>query len=80
MTGDAEARFRRLEEIFHRASKLAPDDVPAYLDDACGDDDELRREVAGLLGASVDAEARLDAVVEGGVAELDPAAPETAKP
>ncbi|MEM8993680.1 MAG: serine/threonine-protein kinase, partial [Acidobacteriota bacterium] len=79
MTGDAEARFRRLEEIFHRASELAADDVPAYLDEACGDDDALRREVAGMLGASVDAEARLDAVVEGGVAELRPAAEVSAK-
>ncbi len=44
-------RWRRLEEVFDRASRLTGDDRLAYLDRSCVGDPELRREVETLLGA-----------------------------
>ena len=37
--------------IFTEALKLAPQDRDAFLDDACGDDEELRRRLEELLRA-----------------------------
>src|SRR5271154_5085168 len=42
-------RWQQVEEIFHRAVNLAPQTRPAFLDDACGADRSLRREVESLL-------------------------------
>jgi len=44
-------RWRRLEEVFDRASRLEGVERRDYLDHACGRDDDLRREVETLLGA-----------------------------
>lgn len=40
----------RVRELFFGALDLEPEAIPAYLDEACGDDAALRAEVASLLG------------------------------
>ena len=42
-------RWQRVEEVFHQAAILPPDDRDAFLTQVCGGDDELRREVESLL-------------------------------
>src|SRR3984957_13013007 len=42
-------RLQRIEDIFHRALELAPQARSAFLDEACGADNSLRREVESLL-------------------------------
>ena len=42
-------RFGRIEEIFHRVRTLPPDEHQSALDEACGGDADLRREVEALL-------------------------------
>ncbi|HWQ33697.1 MAG TPA: protein kinase [Blastocatellia bacterium] len=43
-------RWKQIEEIFNSAIELSPDERPAFLAQACGDDAELRREVERLIG------------------------------
>ncbi|WP_321471972.1 serine/threonine-protein kinase [uncultured Paludibaculum sp.] len=45
-------RWNKLEEVFQTAADLPEEQRPGYLKDACGDDQELRREVEELLTAS----------------------------
>ncbi|MGE5176698.1 MAG: tetratricopeptide repeat protein [Hyphomicrobiales bacterium] len=45
----SDARWARLEEIFHRALEAPPEERPALLDDACAGDEALRRDVEALL-------------------------------
>jgi eukaryotic-like serine/threonine-protein kinase len=45
----SDQRWQRVEDVFHRAVDLAPDARAALLDDACGADLSLRREVESLL-------------------------------
>jgi serine/threonine-protein kinase len=42
-------RWQRVEAIFHRAVELRPEARSALLDEACGADESLRREVESLL-------------------------------
>jgi eukaryotic-like serine/threonine-protein kinase len=42
-------RWAAIERIFHEALEQAPEARAAFLDDSCGGDDELRREVEALL-------------------------------
>jgi serine/threonine protein kinase len=42
-------RLQRVEDIFHQAAELAPDARSAFLDETCGVDESLRREVESLL-------------------------------
>jgi hypothetical protein len=42
-------RWQLVEDIFHRAVDLAPQERPAFLEAACGVDQSLRREVESLL-------------------------------
>jgi tetratricopeptide (TPR) repeat protein len=44
-----EERWARIKEVFDSASELPTVSRPAYLDEACKDDDGLRREVERLL-------------------------------
>jgi len=46
MTSD---RWQRVQELFEEALSREPADTVTLLDDACGDDDELRKEVESLL-------------------------------
>jgi WD40 repeat protein/tRNA A-37 threonylcarbamoyl transferase component Bud32 len=45
----SDSRWQRIEEIFHQAAELAPEARPAFLDQACGGDEALRKEVESLL-------------------------------
>ena len=45
----SDARWQRIEEVFHRAADLAPAQRAEFLSSACIGDDELRREVESLL-------------------------------
>lgn len=42
-------RWRKVEELFHAAADLPASQQSAHLTEACGPDEELRREVASLL-------------------------------
>lgn len=42
-------RFVRIEELFNRAVEIGPEERDAFLDQECGDDTGLRREVEKLL-------------------------------
>jgi hypothetical protein len=42
-------RWRQIESIYHEALKRRPVERSAYLDEACGGDPDLRREVESLL-------------------------------
>ncbi len=53
-------RWERAKAIFHAASEVSPADRAAFLEAACGDDAELRAEVATLLDAQRDAGSFLD--------------------
>ena len=53
-------QFRVLNEIFHEAVDMSPDARAKYLDQVCGDDAELRREIEDLVRADEEAQDRLD--------------------
>ena len=42
-------QWRQIESLYHAARELAPGERARFLDDACGTDDALRREVESLL-------------------------------
>jgi hypothetical protein len=42
-------RWQQVDDIFHRAVELAPQARSAFLDETCGADRSLRREVESLL-------------------------------
>jgi serine/threonine protein kinase len=42
-------RWRRVEELYHSALKVEPEQLVAFLDSHCGEDQGLRREVELLL-------------------------------
>src|SRR5262245_33461325 len=44
-------RYRQVGQLFHTAFDLEPDEQMAFLEGACGSDQELRREVESLLAA-----------------------------
>ncbi|MGK7311858.1 MAG: tetratricopeptide repeat protein [Candidatus Longimicrobiales bacterium M2_2A_002] len=62
-------RWRRVEEIFSEAIALPESDREAYLERACGDDGELRREVDSLLRADA-AAGGFGAAVEAALGEV----------
>ena len=43
-------RWRRVEQLYHAALDLEPDRRPAFLEQQCAGDSDLRREVESLLG------------------------------
>jgi len=45
-------RLKTIEAMFHAASQRSPQERSAYLDEACANDPELRREVESLLNES----------------------------
>ncbi|MGK2934837.1 MAG: protein kinase domain-containing protein [Gemmatimonadaceae bacterium] len=54
----------RLLELFERGSKVPPAQRAAFLTDACGGDEALRRELASLLEASDSASGYFDALAQ----------------
>lgn len=60
------ARYRHIQELFHGASEVPKERRAAYLEQACGGDEELRREVTSML----DADTRGSSILDGNVAQL----------
>ncbi|MDQ3043407.1 MAG: hypothetical protein M3R11_13665, partial [Acidobacteriota bacterium] len=52
--------WRKVKAIFDSAVEVAPDNRSAFLNDACADDGELRREVETLLASSDEAESFME--------------------
>ena len=48
--------WRRIEELYHAATKMTADERAAFLQDACRDDEELLREVLSLLAHEASAD------------------------
>ncbi len=53
-------RWRKVEELYNAARDQGRENAAAFLDQACGDDDELKREVAALLSHETAVEGVLD--------------------
>ena len=49
-------RWRQVDQLFQAALERAPEERPAFINEACGGDDSLRREVEVLLAADGEAE------------------------
>src|SRR5215469_1764009 len=60
-------RWRRIEELFHAALEREPCDSDAFLAEACGNDQELKREVQVLLDRDRESKS---AILDHGGAEL----------
>jgi eukaryotic-like serine/threonine-protein kinase len=71
-----EARWARVDAIFHEAAALPIDERAAFVEAACADDDEVRREVASLLKYEAVAETFLGvAALPHGLEPGDPPSP-----
>jgi hypothetical protein len=46
-------RWEQIERLYHAALECQPEAREAFLDEACAGDEDLRREVAGLLACDV---------------------------
>ena len=46
-------RWEQSEQLYHAALEREPDAREAFLDEACVGDEDLRRELAGLLACDV---------------------------
>ena len=53
-------QLERLKEIFHSARELEPGQRTAFLEESCGNDLELRREIDALLKSAGDADGFID--------------------
>jgi serine/threonine protein kinase len=60
-------RWAQIEKLFHGAAECTPENRTALLNEACGDDLELRREVEGLLSCDGSAGSSVQATVRGGL-------------
>ncbi|MFI5095006.1 MAG: protein kinase [Candidatus Acidiferrales bacterium] len=60
-------RWAQIEELFHRAAERAPEQRNALLNEACGNDPELRREVEALLSVDAGAGESVQDAVRGGL-------------
>ncbi len=64
----SDSRWQRIEEIFHQAAELAPKARPDFLDQVCGGDEALRKEIESLLAHDAEEGGTLaKAVAEAGV-------------
>src|SRR5262245_31032941 len=71
MTSDMNPdRWRQIGRLYHTALELEPATRAAFLDETCGDDYELRREVESLLHAHEQADGFIAGKVAGVVAEM----------
>jgi eukaryotic-like serine/threonine-protein kinase len=64
------ARFRRIEELYHSALEREPEQRDSFLQQACGNDAELRRNVKALLAKDVSTGALVDRSAWAGAGEL----------
>src|SRR5687768_10063358 len=53
-------RWQEVKEILYPALEMAAADRASFLDEKCGDDDELRREIDSLIAAHSDAAERFE--------------------
>jgi hypothetical protein len=53
----ADDRWQRVKDLLHQAMQLEGDRRGVFLDEECGSDEPLRREVESLLAAAADAQA-----------------------
>jgi serine/threonine-protein kinase len=61
-------RLKRIEELFQEALDLAPGQRSAFLEESCGEDAELRREVEAFVAAHAEAGDLMDRpIVEHGI-------------
>lgn len=58
-------RWKRIEEVFESALELAPQERAAFLDRACDGDQELRREVDGMIAAGRDFGGAIESAIAG---------------
>ncbi len=63
-------QYQQIGQLYHAALELEPAARPAFLVEACGGDDELRREVESLLRAHQQADGLLAGKVANAVAEM----------
>jgi hypothetical protein len=66
MTGPA---WSRIEELFHAVLERGPAERKAFLDGACGGDEELRREVESRLAQESEAERLMEEPAAGAAAQ-----------
>ncbi len=70
MTRTKSQRWGRIDELLDQALEMPQENVSAFLDDACGDDMELRREVESLLDADRASGSFMESPVENYAAAL----------
>ncbi|MGA8150305.1 MAG: serine/threonine-protein kinase [Terriglobales bacterium] len=61
-----DARWQRIQEVFHRAADLSQAEQSAFLKAACGDDEKLLSEVMAMLRQ----DSASDSLLDGGVANV----------
>lgn len=71
----SDERWRKIDDVLQAALDRKPHERPAFLDDACRGDDELRREVESLLAHEGSAEQFIETsamkIVARGLSEED---------
>ena len=73
-------RWQRIEQIFQAAAECNTEGLAAFLDHACGDDQDLRLEVEALLVFQQPAPSFIQGVVHGAAAAINPKNVRSAKP
>src|SRR5947199_4970727 len=64
------AQWQQVKEILQSALELTPGERERFLDNACGDDDSLRRKVETLLASSENVGSFMEQAAIGKVAEM----------
>ena len=65
-------RWQRIEKIFQAATDCRTERLADFLDQACGSDDELRREVEALLAFQQPAPSFIRGVIHDAAAAIQP--------
>src|SRR5262249_48661789 len=68
--GMTSGRWRVIENVFHAAMERSPEDRLGYIDDACGEDTDLNREVKSLTAQEAGFERVLSSMVSDAVRRL----------
>src|SRR5262245_15305909 len=63
-------RWKRIEKVFESALELAVEERAAFLDRACDGDQELRREVDGMIAAGRDFGGAIESAIAGEATDL----------
>src|SRR5262245_46844559 len=63
-------RWRQVDQIFQASLECAPEERTAFINEACGADDSLRREIEALLAADEEAGSLIEAPAYAVVAPL----------